>query len=225
MKLRITTIALLLACSLGSMAQVEGTVVNRKLKPQRNLSVWLKGQKGPEAKTRTGRDGTFKLGNVKAGDTLCIAASGKYTAEVPAKGLSKFTVRLEKDLFHVVSGSADSVYAYTLVQRRAPSNVITRDEIAQMNANSLYDILRSSVSGVTVSEGFNGSTVTIRGGSSFESGNEPIFVIDGTEYDSSDEANRQVNVNDIDKIEIDKAGSQYGARGANGAIIITTRNK
>ncbi len=106
---------------------------------------------------------------------------------------------------------------------RMNSNVITRNQIQQMSASSIYDILRSSVTGVTVTEGGKGSIVTIRGTNSLESNIEPLFIIDGSEYESSADANAQVSINDIEKIEIDKDGSAYGVRGANGVIIITTR--
>lgn len=106
---------------------------------------------------------------------------------------------------------------------RMNSNVITRNQIQQMSASSIYDILRSSVPGVTVTEGGKGSIVTIRGTNSLESNIEPLFIIDGSEYESSADANAQVSINDIEKIEIDKDGSAYGVRGANGVIIITTR--
>lgn len=219
MKHNAIILVLLLCCSLPCLSQVRGTVVNMKQKPQKNLYVWVKGAK---AETRTDKNGIFSLPT--AGDTVCIAVSSKYVAEIPVGKRTELNIRLDKKVFHLAD-STDNVIPYNIKPQQSNTNIITHEQIAQMNANSLYDILRSSVPGVTVSEGFNGTTVTIRGGSSLESSNEPIFVIDGTEYESSDEANRQVNVNDIDKLVVDKSGSMYGAKGANGAIIITTRTK
>lgn len=52
--------------------------------------------------------------------------------------------------------------------------------------------------------------------------NEPLFVVDGTLYESSSEVDGVVSINDIDKVEIQKDGAAYGMKGANGVIVITT---
>ena len=59
----------------------------------------------------------------------------------------------------------------------------------------------------------------------FNVGGEGTVEIDGTVYESSQEADSAISVNDIEKIEVLKDGSIYGARGANGAILITTVKK
>ena len=92
-----------------------------------------------------------------------------------------------------------------------------------MSAHSIYEILRNGFTGVTVIDTENGPIVVIRGGSSLESGNEALFVIDGMTYESSSEVDSQLSVHDIEKIEILKEGSGYGVRGANGVVIITTK--
>ena len=71
----------------------------------------------------------------------------------------------------------------------------------------------------------NGDKITIRGGSSFDLDNEPLFVVDGTLYESSSEVDGVVSINDVDKVEIQKDGASYGMKGANGVIIITTIKK
>lgn len=54
---------------------------------------------------------------------------------------------------------------------------------------------------------------------------EPLFVVDGTLYESSSEVDGVVSINDIDKVEIQKGWCSYGMKGANGVIIITTIKK
>lgn len=83
------------------------------------------------------------------------------------------------------------------------------------------------VPGVQITGPSSNPTVTIRGISSFMSGITPLYVIDGqpvgTNYSS---VNEMLNVRDIAHVQVLKDGDAaiYGVRGANGVIIITTRN-
>lgn len=104
-------------------------------------------------------------------------------------------------------------------------NTLTRQQIEQSGANSLYDLLRGNLPGVTVSENNGKTQVTIRGGSSFELNNEPLFIIDGIEYGNSHDADRSVNINDIEQLEVQSEGTMYGIKGSNGVILITTKKK
>ena len=84
------------------------------------------------------------------------------------------------------------------------------------NHNSIYDLFKGgAIPGVTV----NGDKITIRGGSSFNLDNEPLFVVDGTLYESSSEVDGVVSINDIDKVEIQKDGASYGMKGAQGVLV------
>lgn len=95
-------------------------------------------------------------------------------------------------------------------------------QIQKLSANNIYDLFKGgAIPGVTV----NGDKITIRGGSSFDLDNEPLFVVDGTLYESSSEVDGVVSINDIDKVEIQKDGAAYGMKGANGVIVITTIKK
>lgn len=90
---------------------------------------------------------------------------------------------------------------------------------------SLADYLRQ-VPGVNISGSGNNQMVTIRGVSSFNSGIEPLFVIDGIAIGSSySEANNMINVRDIDYVRVLKGADAgiYGVRGGNGAILIVTK--
>ena len=158
-------------------------------------------------------------------DTVVITVNRKYEAVFAVGSYKDVTLLLGKQSFTLKEGSRQKVIAYRQTLRAMASNVLVREQIARMSANTIYDVLRSSIPGVTVTEGSNGSLVTIRGGSSLESGNEALFVVDGTVYESSAEVDRQISVNDIDKIEVIKDGGGYGARGANGVIIITTNKR
>lgn len=90
---------------------------------------------------------------------------------------------------------------------------------------SLADFLEN-VPGVNIQGQGNSAYITIRGISSFNTTNEPLYVIDGHAVGNSYiEANRIVTPNDIDYVRVLKGpdAAIYGVRGANGVIEIVTR--
>ena len=130
------------------------------------------------------------------------------------------SLKLEKKFFILFDGQKEEKREYTRILRTSyNSNVLTREQIQKLSANSIYDLFKGgAIPGVTV----NGDKITIRGGSSFDLDNEPLFVVDGTLYESSSEVDGVVSINDI---EMQKDGAAYGMKGANGVIIITTIKK
>ena len=103
--------------------------------------------------------------------------------------------------------------------RTAPSysNIITADDIAQIpTSSSIGEVLQRFVPGFRVT---GQSTVSILG-----MGN-PVFVLDGVMLEQADIA-LGVNPRDVERIEVMKHGAstaQFGFRGSNGAIVITTK--
>lgn len=90
---------------------------------------------------------------------------------------------------------------------------------------SLADYLRK-VPGVNVNGSGENAYVTIRGVSSFQSGNSPLYVVDGQAVGTSySQANNMVNPQDIDYVRVLKGpdATIYGVRGANGVILIVTK--
>ncbi|MDZ7719781.1 MAG: TonB-dependent receptor plug domain-containing protein [Balneolaceae bacterium] len=90
---------------------------------------------------------------------------------------------------------------------------------------SLADYL-TKVPGVNVRGSGDNAYVTIRGISSFQSGNTPLYVVDGQAVGNSySQANNMVNPQDIDYVRVLKGtdAAIYGVRGANGVIEIVTK--
>ena len=89
-------------------------------------------------------------------------------------------------------------------------------------------VLQGRVAGVNVSRTPDGGiAVRIRGGSSFLGNNEPLYVVDGTPVSPGPSGSLQgINPYDIESIEVLKdaaSTAMYGARGANGVIVIKTK--
>ena len=139
------------------------------------------------------------------------------------------------------------VVGYGVQKRKALTGAVTtvKNEDLLQTSTSFDNILGGAVAGLdaTASSGQPGAPINIRirGGNSINGGNEPLYVIDGVLiYNSSEATNAgnsvagtnfnplaSINPSDIESIEVLKdvsASAIYGSRGANGVIIVTTKN-
>lgn len=198
----------------------KGTILKSKNRPMKGVTITRK--KSGET-VKTDKEGKFFFKEVQPSDTLLVVLSKKKVAAIPVGDWKEVTVRIEKKFFALSEGNKMEQLEYLKVSRtRYDPNVLTREQIIRLSPSNLYDIFRSvTIPGVSVS----GNKILIRGATSFLLDNEPLFVVDGTKYETSNDADGAVAVNDILKIEIQKDGSMYGMRGANGVIIITTVKK
>lgn len=182
----------------------------------------------------TDLDGNFKL-NVSAKGSLKISFIGYQTQTIPVAGKKQFDITLKEDakvLDEVV------VVGYGQMKRSdlTGSVVSVNDEaIKKSVVTSVDQVLQGRAAGVQVqaNSGMPGgsSSIRIRGINSLNASNEPIFVIDGVIIDGStgsgsDNALASINPSDIVSMDVLKDASAtaiYGARAANGVIMITTK--
>ena len=234
MKRLLTAIAVLLTACTTVFAQggytVKGVVVDA-LGPVIGAAVV---QQGTTNGTSTGIDGDYTL-TVPSGDAIieisCIgyATQTFKASEVPA------TITLEEDshfLDEVV------VIGYGTVKKSdltGSVSTVKADEINKGVISSPADMLRgkSAGVGVTAGDGMPGSaaTVRIRGGSSINASNTPLYVIDGLPVSNDGIAGMSdpmasINPEDIESFSVLKDASAtaiYGSRASNGVIVITTK--
>jgi len=110
----------------------------------------------------------------------------------------------------------------------AKPNVVTAEDIQNQPGESVEKILSNKVPGVRVSRAPDGSiAVQIRGGSSINGNNQPLYILDGMPITPGPGGVLSgVSPNDIQSIEVLKdaaSTAMYGSRGANGVIIIKTK--
>jgi TonB-linked SusC/RagA family outer membrane protein len=171
-------------------------------------------------------DGNYSI-NASSTATLVFSALGYATQEIPINGRTRIDVSLSIDaslLDEVV------VVAYgTQKKETITSSVVSVDaeELKDVTTPEVATMLQGKVTGVQVlpSTGSPGSSpsILIRGRSSINSTNSPLWVIDGVIVGNSDP---KLNPNDVDSISVLKDASAtalYGNRGANGVIIVTTK--
>ena len=176
----------------------------------------------------TGIDGDFALQNVKKGDIIQISYVGYITQEIKWDG-KPMTITLKEDtetLEEVV------VLGYGVKQKRGKlTNSVSKVSEETLSVGSYGDpaqALIGAVSGVKVKQtsGFAGSTpsITLRGGTSYNGTGSPLVIVDGQ---IRTDGLSDLNSNDIESMDILKdagATAIYGARAANGVILVTTKS-
>ena len=178
---------------------------------------------GTNTGTVTDVNGHFQL-NAPAGAKLVVSYLGMKPQTVKAGGNMKVVlVNDNKTLDEVM------VVAYGKQKKSSftgSAAEIKADKLADRQVANLTQALSGEVAGVqvTVPSGKPGETasVRIRGIGSFASSNAPLYVVDGVPYDGDISA---INPNDIASLTVLKdaaANALYGARGANGVILVTT---
>ena len=181
-------------------------------------------EKGTTNGTVTDLDGNFTL-NVKPGATLVISYIGYTTQEIATGSQSSFNVTLQEDntaLEEVV------VVGYGVQKKKLLTGATVQvkgEDIAKLNTTNALEAMQSSTPGVQITQASTqpgkGYKVYIRGiGTTGNSA--PLYVIDGVAGGSLDD----INPADIESIDILKDAASaaiYGARAANGVILVTTK--
>lgn len=165
---------------------------------------------------RSNKKGEFGLTNVQPADTLHVVYLKEHYA-IPVDGRKSIRIRLGDQ---IEAKEDDDLVAlgYGFVKRREnlmPSSGISGEIIRRIGRPSLLQCLEGLVPGLNVSP--TGS-VSIRGINSINLSSEPLYLVDEVEVSSLD----MINPYDVDHIEVLKDASIYGARGANGAILVYT---
>lgn len=215
---KVLFLSFLLLCCISSHAQFKGVVTNAKDKPEKNMMIRLKNASDT---TYTDNNGTFRFERTIANDTLVVAFSSRYDAVIPLGDMHDISIKMNKKNCMVRNnGNQENLtIEYQRSQKKALlDNIITREQIEEMSASNIYDILRYNIQGVKVVDNTEGSRIIIRNNST-----EPLFVVDGIYFESSAEVDIRVSATDIERIEILRDGEGYGYRGGNGVIVITSK--
>ncbi len=203
--------------------RVSGIVTDENNEPLPGVSILVKGtQRG----TTTGSDGKFALEIPNSGSVLIFSFVGYLTQEIQAVNRSNIAVVLQVDqktLEEVV------VVGYGTVNRRDLTG-----SVASVSGKDLKDIPVTSaaqaIAGrlpgvqVTKTEGSPDADIKIRirGGGSITQDNSPLFLVDGFPVSNINDI-APTDILTIDVLKDASSTAIYGARGANGVVIITTK--
>ena len=183
---------------------------------------------GTDTGTVTDADGRFSLSLPSGKKKLVVSYVGMETQEVTVRGrnvnVTLLPVLTDLDEVMVVAYGTSTKSAFT-----GSAAVVKSEEIAKIASSNALSALSGKVSGVQINSatgapGEESFTIRIRGISSISADSKPLIVVDGVPYDG--ELNN-INQNDIASMTVLKdaaSAALYGARGANGVVIITTKS-
>lgn len=217
----------LLAVNLSLYAQttVRGTVTDAtNNEPLPGATVIIV---GTTTGTQTDNDGHFRLTVPNQDATLQFSFIGYIPKTIKVTGQSEINVQLEEEINKV---DDVVIIGYQSVRRGDISGAISSissDELKDIPVPSAAAAISGRIAGVTIttSDGSPDAEITIRvrGGGSITQDNSPLLIVDGFPVNSLND----ISPSDIETYTVLKDASStaiYGARGANGVILITTKN-
>ncbi|MFC4096592.1 SusC/RagA family TonB-linked outer membrane protein [Euzebyella saccharophila] len=211
---------------------ITGTILDNNGQPLPGASVI---EKGTSNGTQTDFDGNFELEISTANATLVISYIGFASQEIALDGQTSINVSLQEDAAHLDEVVVIGYGTQKKSDLTGAVGSVKSEELAERPAASLNQAMAGKVAGVNITSGSGrpgGRTVVrIRGNTSVSIANTPLYVIDGVILNAVDLPNGStpidyMNPNDIESIEVLKDASAtaiYGARGANGVILVTTK--
>jgi TonB-linked SusC/RagA family outer membrane protein len=228
MKKLVQSLFILLFIAVNAIAQertVTGTVTSAEDKsPLPGVSVRVK---GGTTSTQTNADGKFSLKVPSSSNVLTFSFIGFVSKDVTVPSSGNINVSLNEDAKQL---SEVVVVAYGSSKKEAITGSVATlgaKDIEKRVVTNITNVLAGVAPGIQIgaTNGQPGtsSAVRIRGFGSISASNSPLYVVDGAVYDGSI---GDINPNDIESVSLLKDASSsalYGARGANGVIIINTK--
>ena len=185
-------------------------------------------EKGTTNGTVTDFDGNFSL-NVKEGATIVVSFIGYETQEIKVGNRDNIEITMRDDnavLEEVV------VVGYGVQKKKLVTGATVQvkgEDIAKLNTTNALTAMQASTPGVNITQSSSqpgqGFKVNIRGMGTIGD-SSPLLIIDGINAGTADNGLNGLNPNDIESIDVLKDAASaaiYGARAANGVILVTTK--
>lgn len=205
---------------------ITGTVLDQTGESLPGVNILIKGQ---DKGTITDLDGKFGITVPNANAILVFSYLGYESTERKVERNKPMTITLKEQ---TTSLNEVMVIGYQDVKKKDLTGSVAKANIEDMlkaPVASFDQALAGRVAGVNVSSGEGGPggtmSIVIRGNNSLTQENSPLYVIDGFPVEDPS-VGSSINPNDIESIDVLKDASAtaiYGARGANGVIIISTK--
>lgn len=184
--------------------------------------------KGAKTSTATNNTGNFTI-TVPGNDAVLVFTSVGYTRkEVTVGSNTNLDVALAEDASTLSDVVIIGYQAVPRSQLTASVSSISSKDLKDIPINSAAEALNGRLAGVTAttSEGSPDAQIRIRvrGGMSITGDNNPLYIIDGVQVENGLNTISPQDIQTIDVLKDAAATAIYGARGANGVIVITTKS-
>ena len=223
---------------------VRGKVVDGDGAPLPGVTVLVK---GTTTGTITDFNGEFTLTISGEAEVLQFSFVGFQLQEIPVGNQRIFNVQMKEDIMELEEIVAVGYGVQRKSDLTGATTRLTENNLTKAISTSPIEMMQGRISGVNITQNNGepgaGMSVRVRGTNSIRTGQEPLYVVDGVPLDNADvtpdggsasgisgSANKNpisfLNSEDIESIDILKDASStaiYGARGANGVVIITTK--
>ncbi|MEI7629115.1 MAG: TonB-dependent receptor [Bacteroidota bacterium] len=208
----------------NALISVSGKVTSVGNQPIEGANISLKG--GGKV-TTSDRNGKYTI-NVPSNATLVFSFVGYASIQAAVNNKTEINISLvaeSKEVDEVV------VIGYQTIKRKnllASVSSVSAKDLKDIPVNSAAEALNGRLAGVTATtaEGSPDADVRvrIRGGMSITGDNSPLYIVDGVQVENGLAALSPQNIQSIDVLKDASATAIYGARGANGVIVITTKS-
>ena len=218
--------------------QVSGVITDTNGEPLAGVAVVVR---GTQVNTLSGVDGSFAI---KAGprDVLQFIMLGMKDQEITVGNNLWFNVTMETDVDQLEEAVVTGYGTFKKSTYTGSASVVNTEKLRELPVVSLTQMMEGNLPGVQMfsssGQPGSGTSTIVRGRGSINASTEPLFVLDGVPVGSgnlSEDSNNAgglgilstLNPSDIESITVLKdaaSASLYGARGANGVILIKTKS-
>lgn len=204
---------------------ISGKVVDESGEPLAGAVVMINGDSSSAVGTDI--DGKFSIAATSGKNVLTVSMIGFRTASVDAVPGQSVEIVAQQDSYELEGVVFTGYSAIAKKDMTGAVGVVGGKELKAMPVTSVNDVLQGKVAGLTITSTSGtpgaGSVARIRGIGSITGSTSPLYIVDGLPQNGID----YLNPNDIESIAVHKDASVaaiYGSRGANGIIVVTTKN-
>ena len=215
-----------IGCALGQQRTVTGVVTSAEDgTPMIQLAVQVK---GTQTGVVTDADGRYSIRVASPETVLVFTYTGFETQEITVGEQTTINVVMqtaneEIDEVMVVAFGKAKKSSFT-----GAATAVSSKELERKQVSNVVNALAGKVPGVTVSSGDNQpgttSTIRIRGRGSFSASSNPLYVVDGVPFDGDISSINPADVESTVLLKDAASAALYGARAANGVVMITTKS-
>lgn len=228
MKIRIFSLLFMLFSFMAAWSQgkaVTGRITGQNVEALHGVTVTVK---GTGMATSTSSEGRYSINVPGSNSVLVFSYVGNKTQEVSVGDKTSIDVSLQEE---TSSLNDVVVVGYSTQRRRDVTGSISSvgsNQLKTIPLSSAAEALTGRLAGVqvTTTEGAPGADVVIRirGGGSITQDNAPIYIVDGIQVENALSVISPQDIASVDVLKDASTTAIYGARGANGVVIITTKS-